>query len=148
MCLSRCQRDVWPPVEMRQGTSALSMVSKAESYIPRSCEMKDEPAFTSLQGNLALIQVRPSRCPFHLRKQTHGRSHIPIAERHLLLWCLWNLDIPLELKRRIQLSSRDDLGYTELSSRCCAELVLLLDFELCTQGIGGVAERKTSHLSF
>ena len=132
---------------MRQGTSALSMVSKAESYIPRSCEMKDEPEFTSLQGNLALIRVRSSRCPFHLRKQTHGRSHIPIAERHLLLWCLWNFGIPLELKRRIQLSSQDDLGYTELSSRCCAELVLLLDFGLCTQGICGVAERKTSHLS-
>ena len=139
MCLSSCQSDVRPPVEMRQGTSALSMVSKGDSYIPRSCGKKDEPAFKSLQGNMALIQVRASRCPFHLWQQTQGRSHIPIAERYLPLWCLWNAGIPVELKPKIQLSSRDDLGYTELSSRCCGELVLLRDLGLCTQGICGVA---------
>ena len=127
-----------PPVEMRQGTSALSMVSKADSYIPRSCEEKDEPAFKSLKGNLALIRVRASRCPLHLRQQTQSPSHIPIAEKHLLLCCLWKVGITLESKPGIQLSSRDDLGYTELSSRCYAELGVPLDLGLCTRGISGV----------
>ena len=45
MCLSRCQRDVRPPIEIRQGTRAFSRVSTGDSDIPSSCEMKDEPAF-------------------------------------------------------------------------------------------------------
>ena len=65
-CLSSCQRDVRPPVVMRQGTKAFSRVSTGDSDIPSSCEMKDEPAFKSLQGNPGLFRVRASRCPFHL----------------------------------------------------------------------------------
>ena len=45
MCLSRCQRLVSPPVQMRQGTRAFSRVSTGDSDNPSSCEMKDEPAF-------------------------------------------------------------------------------------------------------
>ena len=66
VCLSRCQRDVRPPVEMSRGTRAFSSVYGGDSDIPSSCEMKDEPAFKSLQGNLALFRVRASRCPFKL----------------------------------------------------------------------------------
>ena len=62
-CLSRFQRDVRPPVQMRRGPRAFSRVSTGDSDIPSSCEMKDEPAFKQLQGNLA-FQVRVSRCPF------------------------------------------------------------------------------------
>ena len=65
-CLSSCQRDVRPPVVMRQGTKAFSRVSTGDSDIPSSCEMKDDPAFKSLQGNPGLFRVRASRCPFHL----------------------------------------------------------------------------------
>ena len=36
-------RDVRPPVQMRQGTRFFSRVSKEDSDIPSSCEMKDEP---------------------------------------------------------------------------------------------------------
>ena len=87
-CLSRCQRDVRPPVEMWRGPRAFSRVSTVDSHLPSSCEMKEEPAFKPLQGNPGLFQVSASRCPFHLRQQTQGPSHIPIADRSLLLRCL------------------------------------------------------------
>ena len=45
VCLSRDQRDVRPPVQMRRTLTAFSRVSKADSDIPSSCEMKDEPEF-------------------------------------------------------------------------------------------------------
>ena len=50
------------------------------SDIPLSCEMKEEPAFKSLQGNPTFIQVRESRYTLHMRQQIQGPSHIPIAE--------------------------------------------------------------------
>ena len=78
--LSCCQRAVRPLVVMRQGARAFSRVSTGDSDIPSSWEMQDEPAFKSLQGNPALFRVRESQCPFHLRLQTQGPSHIPIAE--------------------------------------------------------------------
>ena len=137
--LWRCQRDANPPVEMRWGTKALSRVSTGHSDTPSCCERKHRLAFESLQGNQALPQVRETRCPLHLRQQTQGTSHIPIAERSLLFRCLWKVGIPLVLKPGNQLSSRDDLGYTELFSSCCAELGVPLDVGRCSRGISGVA---------
>ena len=58
VCLSRCQRDVMPPVQMRWGPKAFSRVSTGNSDIPSSFEMKDEPAFKPLQGNLGFFQAR------------------------------------------------------------------------------------------
>ena len=113
-CLSRCQRVVTHTIEMRCGPKAFSRESTGDSDIPSSCEMKDEPAFKSQQGYLAFFRVRASWCPFHLRQQIQGPSHIPIAERSLHLRCLWKVGIPLESKPGNQLSSRDDLWYTEL----------------------------------
>ena len=55
VCLSSFQRDVRPPVQMRQGPRAFSRVSTGDSDIASSCEMKDEPAFKPLQGNLAFF---------------------------------------------------------------------------------------------
>ena len=52
--------------------------------------------------------------------------------------CLSKVGIPLESKPRNQLSSRDDLGYMELSSSCCAELGVPLDLGQCSWGISGV----------
>ena len=60
------------------------MVSTGDSDIPSSCNMKDEPAFKSLQGNPALFQVKASWCPFHFSQKTLGLFHIPKAERSLL----------------------------------------------------------------
>ena len=138
-CLSRCQRDVRPPVEMRRGPRAFSRFSTGDSDIPSSCEMKDEPAFKPLQGNPAFFRFRASRCPLHLRQQIQEPSHIPIAERSLLFRCLWKVGIPLESKPGNQLSSRDDLGYRKLSSSCSAELGVPLDLGQCSQGFSGVA---------
>ena len=118
MLLSSCQRDMRPPVKMRQGTRAFSSVSRGDSDFPSSCEMKEEPAFKSLQENPALFRVRASRCPFHLRQPAQVPSNIPIAERSPLLRCLWKIGIPLESKpQENQLSSQHDLWYTELFSR-------------------------------
>ena len=54
-CLSMCQRDVSPPVQIRRGPSAFSRVSRGDSELPSSCEMKDEPAFKPLPGNLTFF---------------------------------------------------------------------------------------------
>ena len=55
VCLSRCQRDVFSPVLMRRRPMAFSMVSTGDSDIPSSCDMKHEPKFKPLQGNLAFF---------------------------------------------------------------------------------------------
>ena len=126
-CLSRSQRDVRPPGQMRWGPRACSRVSTGDSDIPSSCEKKDEPAFKPLQGNPAFLRVRASQCPFHLRQQTQGPSHIPIAEGSLLLRGLWKVSLPLQSTPGNQLSSRDDLWLTERFSSCCAESGVPLD---------------------
>ena len=73
--LSSGKSDVRPTVEMRRGTRDFSRLSTGDSDNPSSCAMKDEPAFTSVQGNPALFRVRASQCPFHLSQQTLGPSH-------------------------------------------------------------------------
>ena len=87
------------------GTKAFSRVSTGDSDIPSSHEMKDEPAFKPLHGNLALFRGRASQCPFHLWQQSQGPSHIPIADGSLLLRCLWKFGLPLQSKPGNQLSS-------------------------------------------
>ena len=74
--LSRCQRDVAHPVQMRRGPRAFSRISTVDSDTPSFCEMKDVPAFKPLRGNPAFFRVRESQCPFHLRQHTQGSSHI------------------------------------------------------------------------
>ena len=82
---------------------AFSRVSTEDSDLPIFCDIKDKPPFKSLQGNRAFFRVRASRCPFQLRQQTQGATHIPIANRILLLMFLWNVIIPLVLKPDNQL---------------------------------------------
>ena len=55
VCLSRVQRDVRPPVQMRRKPMAFSMVSTGDADMRLSCEIKDEPEFKPLQGNLAFF---------------------------------------------------------------------------------------------
>ena len=55
VCLSRGQRDVRHPVQMKRTHSAFSRVSTGDSDMPSSCEMKDEPEFKPLQGNPAFF---------------------------------------------------------------------------------------------
>ena len=138
-CLSMCQRDVRPPVQMRRGPRAFSWVSTGDSDISSFCEMKDDPAFKPLQGNMVFCLVWASRCPFPLGQQTQGLSHILIAEGSLLLRCLWKVGIPLQSKPGNQLSSRDDLVCTELSLSCCAVIGVPLKLRWVSQAISGVA---------
>ena len=53
--LSKSQMDVSPSVQKRWTTMAFSSVSTGDSDIPSSCEMKDEPAFKTLQGKRAFF---------------------------------------------------------------------------------------------
>ena len=124
---------------MKRGPRAFSRVSSGDSDIPSSCEMKHEPAFKALQGNPAFYLVRASRCQFHLREQTQGPSHIPIAEGSLRLRCLWKVGIPVQSKPGNPLSSRDDFWCMELSSTCSAGIGVPLDLRWVSQGISGVA---------
>ena len=55
VCILRYQRDVIPPIQMRQRTMAFSRLSTGDSDIPSSCEMKHEPEFKTLQGNPAFF---------------------------------------------------------------------------------------------
>ena len=96
VCLSRCQRDVIPPVQMRRRPTAFSRVSTEDSDIPSSCEIKSVPAFKPLLGNPTLFLVSESGYPLHLRQQNQGPSHIPIAEGRLLLRCLWKVGLPVQ----------------------------------------------------
>ena len=54
--LSMCQMDVRPSVQQRWRTMPFSRVSTGDSVTPSSCEMKYEPAFKPLQGNLAFFE--------------------------------------------------------------------------------------------
>ena len=80
VCLSRYQRNVIPPIQMRRRTLTFSRVSTLDSDIPSSCEMQHEPEFKPLQGSPAFLSVRVSQGPFHFRQKTQGPSLIPIAE--------------------------------------------------------------------
>ena len=53
--LSRSQRYVIPPVQMRKRSTAFSRVSTGDSDIPSSCEMKDGPEYKPPQRNLAFF---------------------------------------------------------------------------------------------
>ena len=53
--ISMCQKDVTPSVQKRWRIMAFSRVSKRDSVIPSSCEMKYESAFKPLQGNPAIF---------------------------------------------------------------------------------------------
>ena len=55
VCLSRVQKDVRPPVQMRRKPMAFSRVSPGDSDMPSSCEMKDELEFKPLQKNRAFF---------------------------------------------------------------------------------------------
>ena len=55
VCLSRCQSDVTPPVQMRRSPIAFSRVSTRDLDIPSSCDMKHEPKFKPLQANPAFF---------------------------------------------------------------------------------------------
>ena len=78
--LSRCQRDVRPPVWMKRISRAFSRVSTGDLDISSSCEMNYVPAFKPLHGNPAFFRLRASRCSFALRQQNQCPSHIPINQ--------------------------------------------------------------------
>ena len=85
----------------------------------------------TLQGNLDFYLIRTSRGPFHLKLNTQGPSHIHIPEGKLLLRCWRKVGLPLQSKSGNQLSSADDMGWTDLSSCCFTEIDVPLDWDRC-----------------
>ena len=67
-------------VHMMWRPGAFCRFFTGDSDILSSCDMKDELAFKSLQGNPAFFRVRASQGPFHLHQKTHGPSHKHISE--------------------------------------------------------------------
>ena len=55
VCLSRVQRDLRPPNQMRRTPTSFSRVSTGDSDMPSSCEMKEKPEFRPLLGNWAFF---------------------------------------------------------------------------------------------
>ena len=104
-CLSRCQSDVIPHVQMRQRPSAFSRFSTGDEDIPSSCDMKHEPKFKPTSGKSGLLLSQASSGTFHLRQKAQSPSHLPIAEGKLHLRCLWKTASPLQSKTGNQLSS-------------------------------------------
>ena len=146
VCLLRYRSDVIPPIHMRRRTMAFSRVSTGDSDIPSSCEMQHDPEFKPLQGNLAFFWVRVSRGPFHMRQKTQGPSHIPIDEGKLHLRCWWKVGSNFPSKTGNQLSSLDDMGWMELSSSCCTDIIIHIHLRRVSQGISVDSSRKSSHL--
>ena len=138
VCLSRGHRDVRPPVQMMLTPTAFSRVSTRDSDMSSSCEMKDEPEFTALQGIRAFFSVRAFRDPFHLRQKTQGPSLIATAEGKRLLRCLRKVGSPLQAKTGNQISSWDDMGCMELSFTSGTEINIHTDLRMLSQGISVV----------
>ena len=88
VCLSKCQSDVNPAVQMRRRPMAFSMVSTGDSDIPSSCDMKHERKFKPMQGNPAFFWVRP----LAVHSNWDRKHRVPL--NYLLLteistWCAW-----------------------------------------------------------
>ena len=111
VCLSRCQSDVTPPVQMRQWPTAFSRISTWGSDISSSCDMKHEPKFKPLQENPPFFWVR--LLAVH---STWDKKHrVPLT--YLLLrenstWGAW--------EKLAHLSSQRQGISSHLETICCA----------------------------
>ena len=131
---------------MRWRTMYFIRVSTGDSDIPSSCEMKHEPEFKTLQGNPAFFWLRVSRGPFHLRQETQGPSHIPIAEGKLHLRWWWKVGSNLQSNTGNQLSSWDNMGCMGLSSSCCSDINIHIDLRRVSPGVSVDSSWKSIHL--
>ena len=125
-CEAPCPGDATP--------RASSCVSTRDSDMSSSCEMKDEPEFTPLQGNRAFFEsARFGSIP--LETENTGSLSRRYCKGKRLLRCLLNVGSPLQSKTGNQISSWDDMGCMVLSSSCCTEINIHIDLRLLSQGI-------------
>ena len=117
-----CQMDVRRPFQKSRRPRAFSNISTGGSDIPSSCEMKDDPAFKPLEGNLAFFWVRASRGSIPIKAEnTESLSHT-------YCWGKAPLEVLVEswltssVKEREWFLSWDDMCCTEHSSSCCTEI--------------------------
>ena len=114
VCLSRCQRDVRPPVEM-SGELGLSLGNPWVFRHPFTLEDAGQACIQVTAGKSGLISSQGISVSIpHIAANSGSLSLVPKTERSLLLRCLWKVDTALESKPGNQLSSQVDLGYTEL----------------------------------
>ena len=115
--------DLRPPVKMIWDIG-FSLGTAQNIDIPLSCEKKNEPAFKLLQANLTFFRFRESRYPVHVTLQIPRPSHIPIADRRLLLRCCGN--VAYLFNRILGISSPgDDMECMLLSSSSFLKLVFI-----------------------
>ena len=75
VCISRAQRDVRAPVQIRWTPTAFSRVSTRDSDMPSSCEMEDEPELTTAgKSGILLCQGLSDSFPFET-ESTGSLSH-------------------------------------------------------------------------
>ena len=111
--------------------------STDDSDILPSCDMKDQLAFKTLQGNPAFFRVRASQGPFHINQKTQGPFNIHISEGKLCLTCSWKVGLSLQSKTGNHLSSPDDMACKELSFSCFIEIDVPLNMRWLSHGISG-----------
>ena len=92
----------------------------------------------SLQGNLDFFLIRASRFPFRLKRKTQGPSHLHIPKGKLLLRWLWKDGLTFQSKTGNQLSSRDHMGCSDISSCGFTEIDVPIDLRWVSQGISGL----------
>ena len=145
-CASRGVKVMWFPLCRWGGDLRLSLGSP--QGIQTSLHLVSWNTNVNLSHciEICLLLSQASRGTFHLWQKTQSPCHLPIAEGKLHLRCLWKIGSPLQSKRGNQLSSLDDMWCMELSSRCCAEMNIHIDFRWVSQRISLVSSRKSSHL--
>ena len=145
VCITRCQKDVIPPVQMRLRPTAISSVSTGDSEIP---------SFVTRNTSLNLSHCRDIRPSFEsglsrfipLETENTVSLSPTIAEGKLHLRCLWKTGSPLQSRTGNQLSSWDNMWCIELPASCCTEMNIHIDLRRVSQRISEVSSRKSSHL--
>ena len=141
VCLSRCQSDVIPPVQM-SGELRLSLGSPHR-----------------IQTSLHLVTWNPSLNLSHCKEirpsfESCLSRYIPLETESTeslsptYCWGKTPLEVLVEkwlttsVKSYNQLSSWDDMCRMELSSSCCAEMNIHIDLRRVSQRISVVSSRK------
>ena len=106
---------------MGRGTQAFSRNTTRESDLPQCCDRKLEGPFNCCHGISLYVELSGNMMSFQLTAETSGSSRVSTGETRQRFPCEWNIRIPLQLKKEIRPSSREDLGYTERFPSCCAD---------------------------
>ena len=135
--LSRCQMDVRSVFQMRWRPRAFFTISQGIQKSFHLVVWKISLHLSLCREIWPSFKFRAYRGPFHLNQKTRGPSHIHIPEGKLLLRYLWKDWFPLQSKTWNELSSSDDMWYTDHSLGCFTEIEVPLAVRWVSQGTSG-----------